>query len=391
MLQGRIFPLFSAIQSDPEAAQVLATDLELAQSARLHWNAVQQANTHCGQNVACKSKTLRFTPAEIDSLAAALDRVYVHSNALQRFVHERLQPRAFFTRSAQDSDEQILLQSWRNAARTINHILDTYGSGIAPRYRQIDSISYPPQSEDLAYTVAVIQDQLRAVDSGSDAKQADEMLFYLPSLRFSLRLLQANRRDEAGRYLPLESRANASALSHRTSIDWKKYPYSVILVPGYGPEFIGVALAPVGKERLRMAVEAYREGAAPYILLSGGFVHPAQTPYCEAMEMKRYLMEVYGIPESALLVEPQARHTTTNLRNASRLIFDDELPSDRPMLVISDLFHINAIASTDFAVRNQQELGYIPVTLGKRISGTRIEATPLVQSQFRDGTDPLDP
>ncbi len=36
--------------------------------------------------------------------------------------------------------------------------------------------------------------------------------------------------------------------------------------------------------------------------------------------MNRYLIEVYGISESAILLEPHARHTTTNLRNGMREI-----------------------------------------------------------------------
>jgi uncharacterized SAM-binding protein YcdF (DUF218 family) len=31
--------------------------------------------------------------------------------------------------------------------------------------------------------------------------------------------------------------------------------------------------------------------------------------------MKRQLVALFGIPESAILVDPHARHTTTNLRN----------------------------------------------------------------------------
>ena len=60
-------------------------------------------------------------------------------------------------------------------------------------------------------------------------------------------------------------------------------------------------------------IEVYANGKAPLILVSGGYVHPNQTPYCEAIEMKESLVRDFGIPSDAILIDPHARHTTTNL------------------------------------------------------------------------------
>jgi hypothetical protein len=152
-----------------------------------------------------------------------------------------------------------------------------------------------------------------------------------------------------------------------------------------------VSISPWARERVRLGVQAFRSGKAPFIMLSGGFVHPSQTPFCEALEMKRYMMEIYGIPAAAILVDPYARHTTTNLRNASREVFDYGIPHDKPMLIVSDAAQIATIESDAFIKRNRDELGYMPVTLGKRISPSELEAVPSKQSLFSDATDPLDP
>src|SRR6185436_19493584 len=123
---------------------------------------------------------------------------------------------------------------------------------------------------------------------------------------------------------------------------------------------------------------------APLIIVSGGHVHPMQTPYCEAIEMKKYLMEKYKIPEASILVEPQARHTTTNFRNAGRLAFRYRIPAGRTALVTSSESHIASSTSEDFRTRCQNELGYFPMEFIKRISPVEAEFKPSVVSLFFD-------
>ena len=48
----------------------------------------------------------------------------------------------------------------------------------------------------------------------------------------------------------------------------------------------------------------FRQKKAPFILVSGGNVHPNLTPYNEALEMKMALMREFGVPENAILVDP---------------------------------------------------------------------------------------
>jgi hypothetical protein len=344
-LSQRDFPLLMSLRND----KTLARDSVLARIATLR----AEDYHRCGEDIACRLAALRFTPGQIGEIAARLS------------------------------------EGWQHEAEAINHIISVYGEGEKPRYAEIDSMSYAADSKSYGTLLRVILDGLDLPEA--DASSHPNLVFE-PALRVAVRLLQANARDEAGRFWPLDSGENAAALRRVGSIDWSSFPYSVILVPGEGPEIVGLPLSPVGAERLRLAVAAWRDKQAPYLLLSGGFVHPAQTPFCEAVEMRRYLREVYDIPADAILIEPQARHTTTNIRNAVRQIFDYGLPAQKPMLIVSNPGQIDKISNASFAQRNQNELGYQPAALGKRLSPSRIEALPLRHSLYRDAAgDPLDP
>ena len=102
-------------------------------------------------------------------------------------------------------------------------------------------------------------------------------------------------------------------------------------------------------------------------------------------------MEKHKIPEASILIEPQARHTTTNFRNAARLVFRYGIPTDRKGLVTSSEAHIGLVTENGFRIRCTTELGYFPMESIKRISPIEAEFTPSVVSLFFDANDPLDP
>jgi hypothetical protein len=143
--------------------------------------------------------------------------------------------------------------------------------------------------------------------------------------------------------------------------------------------------------KLRLAVRRFKAGLAPLIVTSGGYVSPAQTRFCEACEMKRELMRTYHIPERVILIDPFARHTTTNLRNTERLLFEAGAPLDRPILVVTTDYQSRYIEAPAFQERCRRELGYDCFTGFKRLDtfGT-VVTLPLV-SLHRDARDPLDP
>jgi len=102
-------------------------------------------------------------------------------------------------------------------------------------------------------------------------------------------------------------------------------------------------------------------------------------------------MNTYEIPESALIIEPHARHTTTNFRNAARLIFKYKIPIDKKALCTTTLDQSFYIAHSYFSQRCEQELGYIPYQLGNRLNRNDVEFYPLPESCTLDTHDPLDP
>src|SRR5215813_6312277 len=208
----------------------------------------------------------------------------------------------------------------------MNRMMDVYGAGKAPRYPEIDAITY-----DAASTVWKHDVQILATVLEDDRESL--ALFFSPSLRFATELMWLNHRDEAGRHEPLEMKENEAAVRHVASIDWSKFPYSAIVVPGAGNDRPGVHLSAGGKLRDEIAAKRFRDGKAPFLIVSGGFVHPNQTEFAEAIEMKHDLMTRFAIPEDAIIVDPHARHTTTNIRNAVRLLYRYGMPFDRKVLV----------------------------------------------------------
>jgi hypothetical protein len=165
----------------------------------------------------------------------------------------------------------------------------------------------------------------------------------------------------------------------------------VIVVPGAGNDLTGVALSPGGKLRDDIAAKRFHDGKAPFVLVSGGFVHPAHTEFSEAIEMKRDLMSRLGVPANAIIVDPHARHTTTNMRNAARLLYRYGAPFDKKALVSTDPQQSTYIEGAGFAKRCVDELGYVPYKLLGRISQFDLEFLPVVDSLQSDPKDLLDP
>jgi hypothetical protein len=97
------------------------------------------------------------------------------------------------------------------------------------------------------------------------------------------------------------------------------------------------------------------------------------------------------VPADAIIIEPYARHTTTNVRNATRRLIAMGAPLGQDALIVTDINQSRSIESQAFADRNQQELGYQPGTVGKRLSSTELLFRPSPISARVDPLDPLDP
>lgn len=383
-VQDKNFYLLSLLEEDGSVHHALRTDPALAAISAERDRSLTRSLDSCGEDATCALPSLLWTDEEIHAVSLALARLYRDNQPLRELVNGKLRTSGADVLYEEASGDELLAAAWETCARGVNDILSVYGEGTAPRYPRIDSISFDVHSPEFQRRVDSL---LRKISS----KTSPSQLFFEPSLHAALQLLSMNRRDEAGRLEPMETGVNRSAVQAMATTTWSRYPYSVIVVPGAGPDDPNTPLSDAGRRRTALAAEAYHAGKAPFILVSGGFVHPAQTRFSEAMEMRKALLRDFGVPESAILVDPHARHTTTNMRNAAREIFRYGMPVHQPALVISDAAQIGSIGGQPFADRCLRELGYIPYRIVSHPSDTSLVFLPTMESLQQDPMDPLDP
>ncbi|MBS1064170.1 YdcF family protein [Gluconobacter wancherniae] len=277
---------------------------------------------------------------------------------------------------------------WNRDADAINYILSVYGEGHDPRYPKIDSASVDVTTKYFSNLIMGIQTKLLN-DSFQRNGLADP--FFKDALVSAVFLLDANDRMDAVRFSGLWNTLNAPSLGFACHLNWKNYPYTAIIVPGEGPEDPHTQLSALGKFRLTLAVESFNRQLAPFIIVSGGAVHPAHTDFVEAAEMRHFLIERFHIPERNIVIEPYARHTTTNLRNASRYLQIIGAPQNKPALIVTDPRQGDYISSSAFFNRNKAELKCEPGAIGQKITAFSTIFIPNNDCNLIDPWDPLDP
>jgi len=378
-VQDKNFYLLSLFQRDPEVGKLLRRNAALSRLTRDKVQALRTA-ANC-DDVGCLDRLFRISNPTIETVANELKSLGRRPQ-FTKLVRKEMRPSGAFIKYNRQSDKEMLISAWRDAAKGMNRLLTVYGLGKNPFYKDIDRVSFDVSSEDYRNR---LKTKLAKIQLRKDP------LFFEPTLEFTMNLLEVNRRDEAGRYEPLEEGENKAAVQNLRNIRWDDYQYSFILVLGSGPGDLTTRLSRIGAKRVDQGVQLFLDRKAPLIVLSGGHVHPMQTPFNEAIEMKKYVMEKFHIPEENILVEPYARHTTTNFRNAARIAFRYGIPSDRKALVTSSEDHITITTKEGFRIRCSTELGYFPLEFIERVSPIAAEFTPSVASLFFDANDPLDP
>ena len=377
-VQDKNFYLLSLFQQNAEVGKLLRGNKALKKLAKHKYQGLRMA-ANCN-DVDCFDRLLRFSPITIETVATEL-KALAKRPEFKKLVTKDLRPSGAFIKYSHQSDAEMLIAAWRDAANGMNRLLRIYCLGKNPFYKDIDKVSFDVSSEEYR---KLLKAKIAEIGLSKDA------LFFEPTLNFGLKLLEVNRRDEAGRYEPLEEGENKTCLQDLKNIRWHDYPYSFILVLGSGPPD-AVVLSTIGAKRVDQAAQLFLDHKAPLIILSGGNVHPMQTPFNEAIEMKKHVMEKFKIPEKSILIEPHARHTTTNFRNAARLVFRYGIPTDLKALVTSSEDHISVATKEGFRIRCSTELGYFPMEFINRVSPIAAEFKPSVASLFFDANDPLDP
>ncbi|WP_033922835.1 YdcF family protein [Sphingomonas sp. 37zxx] len=381
-LQTRIFPLFAMLRRSPGWSSALRQDRHLTKLAAERAARVPAAS--CTPSPQCLADAWTWTDADIATVEARL-RVLVRDPAMSRaLVAEQMRASGRFGRYAASGDGDLVAAAWRDAAAAINRVIAVYAKGTPPRYPAIDATIFEVEKPEFAVLLDVH-------GVATAALGADDDLFFDPSLRYAIGLLHLNERTNAGEYRPLLNGPNAAAIAEVARTDWQKSPYSALLVFGHGAEDAQSRTGPLTHIRLRIAADRFARGIAPFVIVSGGNVHPNRTSFNEAAEMKRLLVTQHGVPADRILIEPHARHTTTNLRNVARLMLAAGLPVDREALIVSDHRTIQYIAGAELAQRNLDEMGIQPgrITAGPDRFTARFTPSPL--AFHVEALDPLDP
>ncbi|PJG46779.1 hypothetical protein CAF53_20215 [Sphingobium sp. LB126] len=355
-LSQRLFPLLDAVGHDPAALERLKGGAGVSTLLR----ARQDRRAACEPDLGCAAQAMIWTAAEVATMGRAVA--------------------ALTDLSAADDGASAQI---RREIEGVNAIVRTYGLGQVPAYPRIDGAGMiDPQEREARLQAA---DWLSRTSRDLSAQTLD------PSIDYALALLDVSDRTDAIGYEPLMGGANASAMARAKTLDWRRYRFSAMILTGVGPEIDGMPLSPYGKYHLRLAANRFAQGDIPFIIVTGGRAHPRATRFAEAEEMRKALIERYGVPADAILIEPYARHTTTNLRNASRLLMAMGAPLDDDALIVCNPQQSAMIESVQFTKRNADELGYQPGRIGRRLSPTELAFRPSRLSARIDPRDPLDP
>ncbi len=327
---------------------------------------------------------MKLSEADIQEVSRRLGELYNDNNALGKLVFNHLIPSGAYILSQKLSAKEQLIKAWEQDTHGINFAISVYIEGQKPNYPAIDSISFKVSNKNYSQLVGDLHTTVQ-----EESKKAT--LFFEPSLTSALLALEINEREQVGDYEPMASTVNKLAFDRIKTINWKAYKYAVILVPGAGPDEPKVALSAEGMLRCRVAALRYFEGLAPLVVVSGGNVHPYKTPYNEAIEMRKFMVEKLHVPANAVIVEPHARHTTTNMRNTARLIFRYGIPFDKACITSTSKSQSMYIQELNLDKRCEKELNHVPYRKGKRLSETEAEFYPLIEALQINPLEPLDP
>lgn len=90
-------------------------------------------------------------------------------------------------------------------------------------------------------------------------------------------------------------------------------------------------------DRVLYAAKLYREGKAPKVVLAGGRIFWKGGGQAEALDMAE-LLQIMGVPESALLLEPESLNTYENATNVKQVLEQNRIKG--PLLLVTSAHHM---------------------------------------------------
>lgn len=377
------FPLLAMLRIAPGWAIALRLDPAL-QTMAAERNARIAAASPCLPRPSCLANTWIWTQNEISLVDTALRRIASAKGMTAALVGRHMRPSRRFGAHAALDDGAMLSAAWRDTAAAMNRVINVYAKGEPPRYPQSDAIIFDTARPEFS---GVLDAHSKAI---SAMARPDDLIFDGP-LRYTVNLLRMNERSDASAFRPLLSGENRATVAKIRKFGWRERRYSAILVFGHGPDDPQSRTGAMGYIRMAMAAELFARGVAPFIIVSGGNVHPNRTSFNEAVEMKKVMIAQYAVPADRILIEPHARHTTTNQRNCARLLFAAGFPTDRPAVIVTDPMTAGYLGSDQLRQRNVAEMGVNPgrITPGK--FPFSFDFQPDAVAFHVNATDPLDP
>ena len=377
------FPLLPMLHAAPGWSQDLKADPELIALAADRRCRVLATRERLAAPY-CAAAAWTWTQYDIAVVEKALRRIVDKPGRAQALVAGLMRPSGRFARHRALADADLVATVWKDTTAGLNNIMAVYADGRSPRYPLIDAAISDVKDKHFA-------DVIHAHGQVTIATVQSTDLIFDVGARFAIGLLRLNERNDAVAYRPLLSGANTETVLAAKRFRWADYRYPALLVFGMGPEDTRSRTGTLGYVRMAMAADLYKRKLAPFIIVSGGNVHPDRTPFNEAVEMKRILIEQHDIPATRILIEPHARHATTNLRNCGRMLFAAGFPTDRPSLIVSDPITASYIGSPDLIARTIKETGICPGNISPSDMPFSFEFVPDCAVFHVDPTDPLDP
>lgn len=364
----------SLVNSQSDLSSAIKADEELAALSKKKYEAFKAAST-----LKDKIASVVFSNSEIIAAGKRISALWAENNAFDKVAINHLSPSGCYISNKSSTVPSFLEGVWATDAQALNTINMIFGDGSQAAHCDDDKRTATDEQ---------VIDALKKVESIVNAQSP----FFQLALESAKAVLKVNGRDEESvNFEPMNNDCNKAAFEAAKEMAWGNYEYSVIMVPGMGPDDYNTPLHPLGQKRCDIGYELWKQGLAPFIMVSGGRIHPSKTTYCEANEMKKYLIKK-GVPEKAIIMEPHARHTPTNVRNMVRVMFRMGLPMDMGGIIscTADVIS-NTFQSQAFLNRCQNEYGFLPVSFGKTVNSQAITFYPKTDCLNVYSKDPLDP
>src|SRR5436190_7573010 len=176
-VQDKNFYLLSLLQRNRAVRKLLSKNEGLHSLTTKRLLDLKKAES-C-KDVGCFDELIRFNGPIIEAVAGTLNTL-ANEPAFKLLAKKHLRPSGVFTKYVGQSDAQMLVAAWRDAAAGLNRILSVYCLGKDPRYPAIDKVSFDVSKE--AY-----RDQIKT--KIAEIRFSNEPLFFEPTLNFALKLL----------------------------------------------------------------------------------------------------------------------------------------------------------------------------------------------------------